>query len=165
MRTALLATIATLALTLVPGASATVGPSRTVAQGYAHRTFVNDPDLGHRDFKLAGPGRFATASDGSSLAAFGIVLADSGDGSGQAVLLFRNGRFLGWASAYESVSLAVSSTGDAIKVRYGNYKRSDPQCCPSSFKSVVYRWTGGRIVASGNPPLDFGAPGLRLHLG
>jgi hypothetical protein len=152
------------AAVLVPAAAIATTTSRSVAQGYAGRTYVKDPSLGRRHFKLAGGGRFATASDGSTIAAFGMVLAGSGDGSGQAVLLFRDGRFLGWASAFETLHLSVSSNGSVIKVRYGDYKGNDPFCCPSSFKTITYSWTGGKIVASGVPPLIFGKQGARLHL-
>jgi hypothetical protein len=152
------------AAAIVPAASGSGSPSRALAQSYAHRTYVNDPSLGRRIFALAGGGRVAHASDGSTITAYGVVLADSGDGTGQAVLLFRNGRFLGWASAFDTLHLSVSSTGSAIKVVYGVYKGNDPFCCPSSKKAVLYRWTGGKIVASGLPPLIFGKQGSRLHL-
>jgi hypothetical protein len=86
----------------------------------------------------------------------------TGDGTGQAVLVFRNGRFLGWASAFDSQRLAVSSTGDAIRIRYAVYRSSDPLCCPSSSKTVTYTWTSGRFTANGAPPA---ASQLnRLHL-
>jgi LppP/LprE lipoprotein len=163
-RAAFVAPALCLAATLVPATASATTTSRAVAQAFAHRTYVNDPSLGRRHFKLEGGARFATASDGSTIAAFGMVLATSGDGSGQAVLLFRDGRFLGWASAFETLHLSVSSNGSAIKVRYGAYKGNDPFCCPSSFKTIRYRWTGGRIVASGVPPLIFGKRGSRLHL-
>lgn len=149
---------------LVPVSAASSGPSRSLAQSYAHRTYINDPTLGRRHFALAGGGKFAHASDGSTIAAFGIVLADSGDGTGQAVLVFHNGRFLGWASAFDTLRLSVSSTGSAIKVRYGVFRGNDPFCCPSSTKTVTYRWIGGKFVADKQPPLVFGHHLSRLHL-
>jgi hypothetical protein len=94
-----------------------------------------------------------------------MVLADSGDGTGQAVELFRGRRFLGWASAYDTVHLSVSERGRAIAVRYGVYRGNDPFCCPSATKTVHYRWNGSRIVADKAPPLIYGHRGNRLHLG
>jgi hypothetical protein len=159
----------TLAAALAPAAlgappATAAGPSRATAQRYAHRTYVNDPSLGRRRFALAGPRATAHAADGSTITAFGIVLADSGDGTGQAVLLFRGVRFLGWASAYDTLHLGVSGAGSSIRVRYGVYRGNDPFCCPSSTKTVRYRWAHGRIVADGTPPLIYGRRGTRLHL-
>jgi LppP/LprE lipoprotein len=149
------------ALLAVPALAA--GPSRSLAQRYAHRTYVVDPTLGRRTFHLDTP-RFAVrATDGSTITAFGAVL-DSADGTGQIVLLFRDGRFLGWASAYDTLHLAVRSSAGAIAVTYGVYRGNDPFCCPSSKKTIRYRWNGSRIVADGTPPLVFGRRGNRLHL-
>ena len=160
--TVIAAAAALAAVLAATGAAAT--PSRSLASAYAHRTFVVDPQLGDRSFALEGPSHTVHASDGSSITAFGIVIADSGDGSGQAVLLFRGGHFLGWASAFDTLHLSVSASGSAIDVKYGVYKGNDPSCCPSSIKTIAYRWTGGRIVASGTPPLIYGRQGSRLHL-
>ena len=89
-----------------PGTSAT-GPSRSVAEQYASRTYVVQSGAGIRRFKLYGQSVSVHASDGSALTAFGVLLADSGDGTGQAVLLFRGARFLGWASARDTVKLSL----------------------------------------------------------
>jgi hypothetical protein len=156
---------ATAALTAVaaPAASA-AGPSRAVAQSYAHRSYVVDGTLGKRRFALTGPKAIARGSDGSTITAFGMVLADSGDGTGQAVLLFRGARFLGWASDRLQLHLRVSGAGRAITVKYGAYSGDDPFCCPSKTKAVHYRYRGGRIVADASPPLVFGKRGSKLHL-
>ena len=148
---------------VAPAATSAV-PSRAAAARYAHRTYVVDAQLGRRRFALTGPRAVVTAADGSRITAFGMLLADSGDGTGQAVLLFRGRRFLGWASAYMAVRLVVGRSGSAIAVTYGVYRGNDPFCCPSSRKVVRYSWTGGRIVASGRPPLIYGQRGERLHL-
>jgi hypothetical protein len=140
------------------------GPSHATAAAYARRSYVVDATLGRRPFSLIGPKATARGSDGSAITAFGMVLADSGDGSGQAVLLFRGTRFLGWASDRLTLHLRVSGTGQAISVRYGAYKGNDPFCCPSSTKTVHYRWRGGKIVADAAPPLVFGERGSKLHL-
>jgi hypothetical protein len=122
------------------------------------------PGVGRRRFALQG-GRVAVrAADGSTITAWNIVVADSGDGTGEAVVLFRGRRFLGWASAYDTVHLAVGSRGRAIRVRYGVYRGNDPFCCPSRIKTVSYRWNGRRIVAGGTPPKIYGHRGDRLHL-
>ncbi len=145
-------------------AHAAAGPSRAVAQSYARRSFVNDGALGRRHFALAGPKAIARGSDGSTITAFGMVLSDSGDGTGQAVLLFRGTRFLGWASDRLQLRLSVSGAGRAISVKYGAYSGDDPFCCPSSTKTVHYRYRGGKIVADAKPPLVFGRRGGKLHL-
>jgi hypothetical protein len=153
------------ALALPAGAAQGAGgASRALAQTYAARTYVNDPGLGRRTFEVIGHSAAARASDGSTLTAFPMVLADSGDGSGQAVLLFRGASFLGWAAAYETLHLNVSASGSAVRVKYGVYRGNDPFCCPSSTKTVHYRYRGGKIVADGTPPLIFGNRGERLHL-
>lgn len=161
MRRALLASLlVVLCTTTVADAR---GVSLRAAQRYAHRTYVNDPTLGRRTFD-ARYRRTVRASDGSTITAAEATLHDSGDGSGQIVLLFRGTRFLGWASAFDTLHLALSASGSSIVVRYGVYRGRDPFCCPSSTKRVVYRYRGGRIVASGAPPRIFGRRGNRLHL-
>jgi LppP/LprE lipoprotein len=139
-------------------------PSTAEADRYAHRTYVVQQPVGKRVFKVDGPAETVTASDGSKITAFNMLLADSGDGSGQAVLLFRGAKFLGWASDHLSIHLSVASAGSAIAVRYGAYSGNDPFCCPSSHKTVNYSWNGSQIVADGDPPLDYGKPGDKLHL-
>jgi LppP/LprE lipoprotein len=139
-------------------------PSGAEANGYARRTYVVQQQLGRRVFKVAGPGVTVTAADGSQITGFGAVLADSGDGTGQAVLLFRGERFLGWASDRLAIRLSVEGDGDAIAVRYGSFQGDDPFCCPSSKKTVRYTWNGSRVVADGDPPLAYGKQGDRLHL-
>lgn len=157
------ASLTAAALVAAPAASA-AGPSRAVAQSYAHRSYVVDGSLGQRRFALTGPKATARGSDGSTLTAFGMVLADSGDGTGQAVLLFRGTRFLGWASDRLQLHLSVSGAGQAISVKYGAYSGDDPFCCPSKTKVVHYRYRGGKIVADATPPLVFGHRGSKLHL-
>jgi hypothetical protein len=149
-------------LLAAPSAGAN-GPSRATAQRYAHRTYIVQTGK-RRSFSLAGPRATVRAGDGSTITAFGMVLSDSGDGTGQAVLLFRGARFLGWAAGRDTLHLSVGHRGDAITVRYGAYRGNDPFCCPSSFKTVRYRWNGKRIVAGGDPPLVYGRRGDRLHL-
>lgn len=153
-----------LALALAPSAATAAGPSRAVAQSYAHRSYVVDGTLGKRRFALSGPKAIARGSDGSTITAFGMVLADSGDGTGQAVLLFRGTRFLGWASDRLQLRLRVTGSGRAISVKYGAYSGDDPFCCPSKTKTVHYRYRGGKIVADATPPLVFGKRGSKLHL-
>jgi hypothetical protein len=139
-------------------------PTTADADRYAHRTYVVQPPVGKRVFKVDGPAETVTASDGSAITAFNVLLADSGDGSGQAVLLFRGTKFLGWASDRLAIHLSVAGAGRAIAVRYGAYSGNDAFCCPSSHKTVNYTWNGSRIVADGDPPLAFGKQGDRLHL-
>jgi LppP/LprE lipoprotein len=156
---------ATALVALVPcGSAAAAGPSHAAAERYAHRTFVVDPHLGKRRFETVGGRVTVHARDGSTITAFAMVIADSGDGSGQAVLLFRNRHFLGWDSAYDTLHLSVAGRGTAVRVRYGVYRGNDPFCCPSAIKTVAYRWNGRRIVANAKPPLIYGRHGSRLHL-
>jgi hypothetical protein len=139
-------------------------PSAASANAYARRTYVVQPQLGKRFFEVEGPAATVTASDGSQITGYGAVLADSGDGTGQAVLLFRGDKFLGWASDRLAIRLSVDGDGDAIAVRYGNFQGDDPFCCPSSKKTVRYTWNGSRIVADGDPPLAYGKQGDPLRL-
>jgi hypothetical protein len=154
----MIATAAAVAL-----AFAASGPSHATAQHYAHRTYI--VQFGHRrHFDVVGRRHSFRAADGSRITAFAMLLSDSGDGSGQAVELFRGKRFLGWASAYDAIHVRVSARGRSIAVRYGVYRGNDPFCCPSAIRVVHYRWNGSRIVADGVPPLEYGRHGNRLHL-
>jgi len=143
-------------------------PSQTAsteeAQQYAQRTYVVQPSVGKRVFKVASGPVTVTASDGSTISAFDVVLADSGDGTGQAVLLFRGSQFLGWASNRLAIRLKSSASGNDVAVDYGDFQGSDPLCCPSSSKTVSYSWDGSRIVADGDPPVSYGKQGDQLHL-
>jgi hypothetical protein len=150
-------------LLIVPQAGAGT-PSRATAARYAHRTFIVQRLLGKRRFKLNGPRSTVGVADGSTLSAFPIVLSDSGDGTGQDVLLFHNRRFVGWASRTDMLKLSVSRAGDAIAVDYGDFQGSDSFCCPSAIKTVNYRWQMGRVVADGTPPTVYGRRLERLHL-
>lgn len=132
------------------------------ADRWAARTYVSDPS-GRVAFE-ATVRRVITAADGSTITAVAAVRRQSADGTGQIVLLFRGSRFLGWASAFESLRLGLGAAGTRIVVRYGVYTGNDPFCCPSSKKRIVYRWNGHRITASGTPPLAYGRRGERLHL-
>jgi hypothetical protein len=161
MRSALIAGLV-LALAL-PAAAEAAGPSHAAGKRYAKRTYIVQGGA-HRRYALEGRRHAVTAADGSRITAWAILPHDSGDGTGQAVLLFRNRHFLGWASAFASVHLAVGTSGRAIAVRYGVYSGNDPFCCPHAMRTIDYRWNGRRIVASGTPPLAYGSRGPRLHL-
>jgi hypothetical protein len=151
-------------LLIVPGARAGT-PTRSTAARYARRTFIVQPaGLGKRRFKLNGPRSTVGVADGSTLSGFPIVLSDSGDGTGQDVLLFHNRHFIGWASRTDMLKLSVSRAGDAIAVNYGDFQGDDPFCCPSAIKTVNYRWQEGRLVADGTPPTVYGRRLERLHL-
>lgn len=139
-------------------------PSRQDAEQYAERSYVDQEQLGRRIFKVEGPAVTVTADDDSQISAFGMVLADSGDGTGEAVLLFRDRKFLGWASDRLAIHLLVESSGNSVAVKYGNYQGNDPFCCPSSTTTVRYSWNGERIVADRDPPLAYGKQGDRLRL-
>jgi hypothetical protein len=130
-----------------PAASAP--PSRASAEQYARRTYVVQPQLGKRVFRVEGPAASVTAADGT----------------GQAVLLFRGSKFLGWASAHLAIRLSVRGSGGEIAVEYGDFQGNDPLCCPPSTKTVRYSWNGTRVVADGDPPLSYGKLGDQLHLG
>ena len=138
-------------------------PSRALAEQYARRTYIEDPALGRRTFTVVGQGASVRTTDGSRISAFPIVIADS-DGTGMAALLFRGTEFIGWASAFSAGGVGVSESGDAILATYSEYVEGDANCCPSGSKPVLYRYTSGRIVADGEPPLSFGQRGSRLRL-
>lgn len=142
------------------------GPSRSTAQSYAHRTFAHQEFAGKLHFMLNGPSHSVTANDGSRLTAFPIVVENTGDGAGQAVLLFHNGDFVRWASRRIAVKLGVGGRrGRRILVKYAVYRGRDAICCPSGgLKRVTYRWNGSRIVPSGRAPKAWGRKQARLHL-
>jgi len=164
VRRVLVATLLAGCAALLPAAAAqAAGPSHAKARGYAHRTYIDQSGT-RRRFALQGGRHAVTAKDGSRITAWNIVLAGSGDGAGEAVILFRGRRFLGWASIYTSIHLAVHARGRAIDVVYGVYSGSDPFCCPHATRTIAYRWNGARIVASATPPKAYGSHGPRLHL-
>jgi hypothetical protein len=146
------------------GSAKVLRPSRLKAHRFAHRSFVRQKHFGKRHFKLLGSSKSVTAADGSRVTAFPIILADSGDGTGQAVLLFHNKHFVGWSSGRLTIRLALGAVGRKIVVRYGVFRGNDPLCCPSSTKRVKYRWNGSRIVSSGTAPLAYGHKLSRLRL-
>jgi hypothetical protein len=151
-----------LAATLpLPGVTQARGVTLERADRWAARTYVTDPS-GRVNFQAVG--RRVVTADGSTITAVGTLRRQSADGTGEVVLFFRGGAFLGWASAYESLRLALSAAGTRIVVRYAAYTGNDPFCCPSGTKRVVYRWNGSRITASDTRPLAFGRRGQRLHL-
>lgn len=164
VRTETVTTTDTTTTPTTPSHAPSDAPTPDEANRYAQRTYVVQEELGRRVFKVEGPPATATAADGSRITGFGAVLADSGDGTGQAVLLFRGRRFLGWASDRLALHLSVKAGGEAIAVEYGDYRGDDPFCCPSSRKTVRYTWNGTRIVADGDPPLAYGRQGDRLQL-
>jgi hypothetical protein len=154
---------AALLLALGAASAQAAGPSRAEGKRFAHRTYINQ--LGHRRrFVLQGGRRAVRAADGSLITAWNILLAGSGDGSGEAVILFRGTRFLGWASIHTAIHVAVHAGGHAIRVVYGVYSGNDPFCCPHATRTIAYRWNGERIVASGTPPREYGRYGPKLHL-
>lgn len=157
------ALIAILALALFPAAAQAARPSHAAATRAAHRTYIVQSGV-HRRYAVQGGRHAVRAADGSRITAWDILPADSGDGTGQAVILFRGSRFLGWASAFASVHLSVGTGRRAIRVRYGVYSGSDPFCCPHATRTIAYHWNGHRIVADATPPKAYGSRGPRLHL-
>ena len=142
------------------------GPSRSTALGYAKRSFIVVPGIGKVPFKL-GAERSVTAKDGSTITAFAITSDPGGmaDSFHSAVIFFRAGQFLGWASSRDEMFLTLEpSSGNAIRVLYPVWKKGDATCCPSSRELISYSWDGSRIVAGGQPPLIYGLPGNLLRL-
>lgn len=135
--------------------SSAEGPSATVARRYAARTYRVVPSVGKIHFSLTEHRSSVLAADGSTITAFAIFSSVNGlaVNSTWAVMFFRNSKFLGWASSHDTRFLSLEPpTVDAIRVQYSVYEPSDPTCCPSSRKTISYRWNGARIVADGNPP-------------
>ena len=56
---------------------------------------------------------------------------------------------------YEHVRLLGSAQ---FAIDYTTYAPDDPECCPSVEGTVVYTWTGDRLVASGEPSRPRGRP-------
>jgi hypothetical protein len=155
------------------GASSLEAELRGRARGIAERTFIYERNYGgphahgrhKRRFGLRGQLAYTVkAGDGSYVTAFQATL-DSADGTGDIVLLFDDQNFVGWASDRAAGNLDLGRRGDAILVRYWIYRGRNSICCPSGKKAITYRWTGSRVVSSGDPPLVYGKPGQRLHFG
>jgi hypothetical protein len=130
------------------------------------RTYIVVPGRGNVQFEL-GAEKSVTAKDGSTITAFSIENDPGGmaDSYSAAVMFFRNGSFLGWASSRTEMFLTLeASSGNAIRVLYPIWKPADATCCPSGHELVSYTWNGTRIVASGQPPLIYGKQGALLHL-
>ena len=171
MRRALIVIVLSTSLGIVGAALArpvatTSGPSRSSALAYAKRTYIVDAGVGNVQFKL-GAEKSVTAKDGSTITAFSITndYGGTADSTHSAVMFFRGGSFLGWASSKAAMFLTLKpSSGNAIRVIYPIWKATDPTCCPSGSKLVSYTWNGSRIVASGQPPLLTGTQGTALHL-
>ena len=143
----------------------TFGPSRSTALAYAKRTYIVVAGVGNVQFKL-GAENSVTAKDGSTITAFSITndYGGTADSTHSAVMFFRGGSFLGWASSRAAMFLTLKpSSGNAIRASYPTWKATDPTCCPSG-SAVSYTWNGSRIVASGQPPLITGTQGTSLHL-
>jgi hypothetical protein len=87
------------------------------------------------------------------------------DAHGQLVFFWHGTRFLGLDSVRESDSitrLSGTRTG-AFRVTYPHYASKDAECCPSLPPvTVLYRWNGQRLSASGTPPLH--STPIRVHL-
>ena len=171
MRRALILILTSASLVIVSPAaagpvSAAAGPSRSTALAYAKRTFIVVAGVGNVPFKL-GAQKSVTANDGSTITAISITndYGGTADSTHAALMLFRGGSFLGWASSRAGMFLTLEpSSGHAIRVSYPIWKATDPTCCPSGSKVVSYDWNGSRIVANGQPPLIYGKPGILLHL-
>jgi len=154
-----------------PGSSGYYAKMRGKAREVAHRTFIYERNYGgphahgrhNRRFSLRGQDSYTVQSpDGSLLTAFQATLS-SVDGTGDAVLLFRDLNFIGWATNRLAGNLLLGRRGNRILVRYYVYKGRNAFCCPSGKKAITYRWNGSRVVSSGKPPLIFGKPGQKLH--
>ena len=142
------------------------GPAPSTALEYAKRSYIVVPGLGKVPFRL-GTERSVTAKDGSTITAFAITSDPGGtaDSFHSAVIVFRDAKFLGWASSRDEMFLTLEpSSGNAIRVLYPVWKKGDATCCPSSRELISYSWDGSRIVAGGQPPLIYGLPGNLLRL-
>ena len=113
-------------------------------------------------------GKPVSASDGAG----GALTAEIGqrfptaDGYGQLVFFWHDGRFLGWDSRYESMSIMrLRSAGPrTFKVTYAHYAANDPAYDPSLPPvTVSYRWRHQRLIASATPP-NRSFPGLEVRL-
>ena len=170
MRKLLIVAVAGVGLSILgpafPRTVAKPGPTPNIALSYAKRTFIVVSGLGNVQFRL-GAQKSVTAKDGSMITAFSITNDPGGmaDSFSAAVMLFRNGVFLGWASSRTEMYLTLEApSGNAIRVRYPIWKAADHTCCPSGHELVSYTWNGTRIVASAQPPLIYGKSGALLHL-
>ena len=135
-------------------APAPTRPAPTVAP--AADALTLDPQVIKSKGYTPGEG-YAETNDGTggTLYAWKAVCTGSADGYCQKVFFFDGTRYLGTDTLNSSTQImSVDASGPAtIGVTYANYLPNDPYCCPSGDPvTILYHWTGGRLVPSGTPP-------------
>jgi photosystem II stability/assembly factor-like uncharacterized protein len=109
---------------------------------------------------------------GGTLTAVPVVRWPTADAYGQLVLFWHDTTVIGSdrlttlpALGEESVTIAVAkATGGGIALTFARYRPNDPMAAPSlPPTTVVYRWQGGRLVASAPVPKESGN-GLAFRL-
>ena len=137
------------------------GPAPSTALEYAKRSYIVVPGLGKVPFRL-GTERSVTAKDGSTITAFAITSDPGGtaDSFHSAVIVFRDAKFLGWASSRDEMFLTLEpSSGNAIRVLYPVWGKVTQ---PAARRAARSSRTAG--TARDSPPLIYGKAGNLLHL-
>jgi len=167
MRRALILILTSASLVIVSPAaagpvSAAAGPSRSTALAYAKRTFIVVAGVGNVPFKL-GAQKSVTANDGSTITAISITndYGGTADSTHAALMLFRGGSFLGWASSRAGMFLTLEpSSGHAIRVSYPIWKATDLLPIWQQGGLLRLEWLSNRrerpaaadLRQTGNPP-------------
>jgi hypothetical protein len=86
----------------------------------------------------------------------------SGDGYGQQVFFFVNGRYIGTDTKEPSATVRIVSQGDTeVTLSYPLYRRNDPLSSPSGGQArVTFQLNNGKLVPLGKIPPVNSATGL-----
>jgi hypothetical protein len=103
---------------------------------------------------------------GGTLSVVGALRTPSGDGRGQAVFFWHDGKLVGAAPRYEALGIKDwRATGaGAFTVTYADYASGDAMCCPSRFVTVRYKWNGRTLAPTTPEPSSIYDGNLRVRL-
>ena len=72
----------------------------------------------------------------------------SASGNNQQAFFFVGRRYIGTAGDRVTASLAyVGQTSTRVRLRYGVFGPGSGDCCPTSHRTVRFKWNGKRLVA------------------
>lgn len=109
-------------------------------------------------------GKPLTIKDGRGTGTLTAVVGGrypTADALGQIVLFWHNRVFIGLSAHYETVAVVSlkSPAPGTFVIKYAQYKRKDPVCCPSlPPRKVTYGWSGRILISNGVPPKGNGTP-------
>jgi hypothetical protein len=121
-------------------------------------------EIGTRGEYFRPGGKPLTIRDGRGTGTLTAVIGlryPTADALGEVVFFWHNRAFIGLSADYETpevVSLKSPAPGTFV-IRYAQYRRTDPACCPSlPPRTVTYGWSGHILISNGVPPKGTGTP-------